>query len=89
MVGLATCWLHPKALHGLPPFNEASLGIVKQGCWGLRGLANRYVKGKLELELELELGRLGQAKDPHDLCDSLAAWNALRERDRWKVLDGH
>ena len=51
VVGLATCWLHPQAIYGLPPVNEASLRIVNQGCLGLRGLANRHVKGKLELEL--------------------------------------
>ena len=85
MVGLATCWLHPQAIYGLPPSNEASLGIVRQGCSSLRGLANRHV-GKLGLELEEELG-LG--KDRQDLCDRLAVWYALRERDRWKVLDGH
>ena len=86
MVGLATCWLHPKALHGLPPFNEASLGIVKQGCLGLRGRANSRVReGRLRGE---RLEKLGLAKDRQDLCDRLAAWNALRERDRWKGLDG-
>ena len=51
---------------------------------GLRGLANRHV-GKLELEEELE--KLGLAEDRQDLCDRLEAWNALRERDRWKVLE--
>ena len=83
MVGLATCWLHPQAIYGLPPSNEASLGIVRQGCLGLRGLANRHV-GKLELEEELE--KLGLAEDRQDLCDRLEARNGLRERDRWKVL---
>ena len=83
MVGLATCWLHPQAIYGLTPSNEASLGIVRQGCSSLRGLANRHVGGKLELELELALGL---AKDRQDLCDRLEARNGLRERDRWKVL---
>ena len=83
MVGPATCWLHPQAIYGLPHVNEASLGIIKQGSWGLRGLANRHV-GKLELEEELGLG-----EDRQDLCDRLAEWYALRERDRWKGLDGH
>ena len=53
MVGLATCWLHPQAIYGLPPFNEASLGIVKQGCLGLRGRVKRHGRR----------GRLGLAKD--------------------------
>jgi hypothetical protein len=43
------------------------------------------VGGKLELELELVLGL---AQDRQDLCDRLEARNGLRERDRWKVLDG-
>ena len=80
MVGLATCWLQPQALYGLPPSNKASLGIVRQGCWGLRGLTNRHV-GRLRLEWKLEL--------EFDLGDRLATWYALRERDRWKGLDGH
>ena len=82
VVGLATCWLHPQAIYGLPPSNEASLGIVRQGCSSLKGLANRRV-GRLELEEELGLG-----KDRQDLCDRLAVWHAQRERDRWKVFDG-
>ena len=115
MVGLATCWLHPQAIYGLPPFNEASLGIVKQGCLGLRGRANSRVRGGRLRGGRLRGGRLrggrlrggrlrggrlrggrlrggrleklGLAKDRQDLCDRLAAWNALRERDRWKGLD--
>ena len=81
MVGLATCWLHPQAIYGLPPVNEASLGIIKQGCWGLKELANDR-RGKLELEGRLE--KLTLAKERQDLCDDLAAWYGLRERDRWK-----
>ena len=84
MVGLATCWLHPQAIYGLPPFNEASLGIIKQGCWGLKEVANNR-QGKLELEGRLE--KLTLAKDRQDLCDRLAAWYGLRERDRWKVFE--
>ena len=38
---------------------------------------------------EGRLEKLTLAKDRQDLCDRLAAWNALRERDRWKGLDGH
>ena len=82
MVGLATCWLHPQAIYGLPPLNEASLGIIKQGCLGLKEVANDR-QGRLELEEEL-----GLAEDRQDLCDRLEARNALRERDRWKVFDG-
>ena len=49
---------------------------------GLKELAN-------DREGELELERwLGLARDRQDLCDRLAAWYSLRERDRWKVLDG-
>jgi hypothetical protein len=29
---LATCWLHPQALHGLPPINEAGLKAIKLEC---------------------------------------------------------
>ena len=43
VVGLATCWLHPQAMYGLPPSNEASLGIVKQGCWGLKAHSHTTV----------------------------------------------
>ena len=84
MVGLATCWLHPQAIYGLPPSNEASLGIIKQGCLGLKEVANDR-QGKLELEDELGL----RLELEFDLGDRLAAWYALRERDRWKGLDGH
>ena len=75
MVGSATCWLHPQAIYGLPPFNKASLGIIKQGCLGLKEVANDR-QGRLELEEELGLG-----KDRQDLCDRLEAQNAQRERE--------
>ena len=53
-------------------------------AWGslsLKEVANDR-QGRLELEEEL-----GLAEDRQDLCDRLAVWYALRERDRWKVLD--
>ena len=80
MVGLATCWLHPQAIYGLPPSNEASLGIFRQGCFILSGMVNRHVgRLKLELEGDLEQGKLGLGKDRQDLCDHLEARNAERE----------
>ena len=36
MVGLATCWLHPQAIHGLPPINEAGLKAIKLESWLLK-----------------------------------------------------
>ena len=63
MVGLATCWLHPQAIYGLPPFNGVSLGTIKQGCLGLKELANDR-QGRLELELAL-----GLAQGRQDLCE--------------------
>ena len=72
VAGLATCWLRPQASHGLPHFNHASLRIITQGCLGLKELAN---------DRQGELGKLGLAKDRHDLCGRLEARNGLRERD--------
>ena len=48
MVYLATCWLHPQTLHGLPPFSDAGLRIIKQECLGLKGRAG-YHAGELGL----------------------------------------
>ena len=51
----------------------------------LRGRANSRVReGRLRGE---RLEKLGLAKDRQDLCDGLAAWYGLRERDRWKVFE--
>ena len=62
VVCLATCWLHPQALHGLPPFVDASPGIIKQGCLGLKGLAY-YRQGLCDLG--------GLRKYRQDLCELL------------------
>ena len=62
----------PKALHGLPPFNDAGLRIIKQGCLGLKGLANYCDLGSLE-------------KYRQYLCDRLEVLYGQRESDRWKV----
>ena len=32
MVGLATCLLHPQAIHGLPPIYEAGLKVIQWEC---------------------------------------------------------
>ena len=49
VVYLATCWLLPQALHGLPPFNDASLRIIKQECLGLNGRAGYHTRGASKL----------------------------------------
>jgi hypothetical protein len=46
VVGLATCWLHPQAIHGLPPVNEAGLKAIKLECLQLKGRA-AYPKPEL------------------------------------------
>ena len=81
MVGLATCWLHPQAIHGLLPLNEAGLKVIKWGCLQVKGRAG-YRKGKRGL---CEPGRLAYHRQ--DLWCRLEARYGLRERDRWKVLD--
>ena len=36
VVGLATSWLHPQAIHGIPPVNEAGLKAIKLECLQLK-----------------------------------------------------
>ena len=48
VVGLATCRLHPQAIHGLPPINEAGLKAIKLESWLLRERAG-YHKPELQI----------------------------------------
>ena len=81
---LATWWLHPQAIHGLPPINEAALKAIKLDCLQLKGRAG-YHKPELGRELGLASGR--QASGRQDLCDRLEARCGLRERETLKFID--
>ena len=70
MVVLATCWLYPKAIYGLPPINEAGLKAIKLECLLIKRGAG-YHKPELGLglvsrqdlfeRLEARYGRLQRA----------------------------
>ncbi|CAL8399009.1 unnamed protein product [Boreogadus saida] len=62
VVCLATCWLHPQALHGLPHLNEEGLKAIKLECLLLKRGAGYH-------KPELGLGLASR----QDLCDRLEA----------------
>ncbi|CAL8253532.1 unnamed protein product [Boreogadus saida] len=88
VVGLATCWLHPQAIYGLPHVNEASLGIVKQGCLCLKELANRH-EGRLRLELEEELGLVNKRMMTEIFLMTLTSGDLTLEEQQTVEKAGH
>ena len=79
VVCLATWWLQPQAIHGLPPVNKADLKAIKLECWQVKGRAG-YHKPEL-----------GLASYRQDLCDRLEARYGLRplvwRPSWWRPLD--
>ena len=63
VVGLATCWLRPQAIHGLPPVNEAGLKAIKLECLQLKGRAG-YHKPELGLAKYREDWIIKELDDP-------------------------
>ena len=63
MVGLATSWLHPQAIYGIPPVNEAVLKATKLECLQLKGRAG-YHKPELGLARYREDWIIKEVDDP-------------------------
>ena len=63
MVGLATSWLHPQAIHGIPPVNEAGLKAIKLECLQLKGRAG-YHKPAIVLARYREDWIIKEVDDP-------------------------
>ena len=63
MVGLATSWLLPQAIHGLPPVNKAGLRAIKLECLQLKRKAG-YHKPELRLARYREDWIIKEVDDP-------------------------